>query len=121
MSTELSLKEMKKHWHGSMTAYMIGFIASLLLTVISFSLAYTKFLSGSTLVYALVLLALMQAIVQLLFFLHLGQEAKPRWETLIFGFMVLTLLIIVVGSLWIMHDLDDRVMSDMPKEMTSHD
>ena len=32
----------------------------------------------------IVALALLQAIVQLLFFLHVGQEAKPRWETLVF-------------------------------------
>jgi cytochrome o ubiquinol oxidase operon protein cyoD len=56
--------------------------------------------------------------VQLRFFLHLGQEAKPRWETMIFYFMVLVLLIIALGSLWIMHDLEERVMSNM--EMT-HD
>ena len=50
----------------------------------------------------------------------MGQEAKPRWETLIFCFMVLILLIIVIGSLWIMNDLNERVMPEMTREM-SHD
>lgn len=113
MTSELSLTEIKKEWHGSLRAYLIGFATCLVLTGISFSLVITKALSGTMLVYSLAGLAFVQAIVQLLFFLHLGQEAKPRWETWIFCFMVAVLLIIVLGSLWIMHDLNDRVMAGM--------
>ena len=119
---ELSLNNIQKEWHGTTKAYVTGFCGSLLLTVLSFSLVITKALSGSVLVYTLVGLGLAQAILQLLFFLHLGQEAKPRWETIVFGFMFLVLLLIAGGSLWIMYDLEDRVMSEMnsPQEMT-HD
>ena len=113
MTTDLSLREIKKEWHGTLKAYVIGFFASLLLTSLSFFIAIVKPFSEQHLIYALVSLAMAQAIVQLLFFLHLGQEAKPRWETLVFYFMVLVLLIIVIGSLWIMYDLNDRVMSSM--------
>jgi cytochrome o ubiquinol oxidase subunit IV len=118
MHSDLSLDETMKEWHGNLKTYLIGFVASLFLTALSFSLVITKLFSGQILVYALIFLALLQAIVQLLFLLHLGQEAKPRWETLIFCFMVLVLLIIAGGSLWIMNDLNDRVMSDMTKEMS---
>lgn len=117
MTTELSLQEIKKEWHGTLKAYVIGFISSLLLTLISFSLVITRPFANHFIVYAIIGLAIIQAIVQLLFFLHLGQEAKPRWETFGFCFMVLVLAIVVVGSLWIMHDLNTRVMS---MEMT-HD
>ena len=117
---DLSLKEIKKEWHGSLKSYAIGFIACLLLTTLSFFLVITKPFAVAHVIYALVGLALLQAIIQLIFFLHVGQEAKPRWNTLIFYFMVLVLLIIVLGSLWIMHDLDERMMSNMPMGMT-HD
>lgn len=117
MSSELTLKEIKKEWHGSLKAYVIGFFASLILTGASFLLVITKMLTGSILVYTLIGLALVQAIFQLLFFLHVGQEAKPKWETLVFYFMVLVLLIIAVGTIWIMNDLNDRMMSNMPMEM----
>ena len=113
MSSELSLQEIKKEWHGSVKAYTIGFILSLILTILSFSLVVFKLLSGQSLLYTLGALALVQAICQLLFFLHLGQEAKPRWETVIFCFMLLILLIIVLGSLWIIFDLNERTMADM--------
>lgn len=122
MSEDLSLSEIKKEWHGTLKSYVIGFVASLLLTAISFSLVATKILSGHTLIYAIVGLALIQALFQLLFFLHVGQEAKPRWETLIFYFMFMVLLIIALGSIWIMDDLNarmmnERMMSDKGMEM----
>lgn len=120
MSSDLSLKEIKKEWHGTLKAYLIGFAASIILTAASFFLVISEVLSGHLLAYTISALAFVQAIVQLLFFLHVGQEAKPRWETVVFYFMVMVLLIIVVGSLWIMEDLNDRVMSNMKMERT-HD
>lgn len=120
MHDDLSLKEIKKEWHGTLKSYVIGFVASILLTAISFLIVKEKLLSGEILVHAIIVLALIQAVFQLLFFLHVGQENKPRWETVVFYFMVLVLLIIVIGSLWIMYDLNDRVMSNMTME-NSHD
>lgn len=118
--SELSLAQIKKEWHGSLKAYVIGFAACLLLTTTAFALVVTETLSGSTLVNTLVALALVQALFQLVFFLHVGQEAKPRWETLTFILMFVILLIIAIGSLWIMNDLNERMMPDM-KEMMKHD
>lgn len=120
MSEQMSLREIKKEWHGTLKAYVIGFIASILLTGASFFLVATKLFSRQVLILTIVGLAVVQAVFQLLFFLHLGQEAKPRWDTVVFYFMLMVLLIIVIGSLWIMFDLDNRVMANMPME-TSHD
>ena len=108
-----SLKEIQKEYHGTFKSYILGFFISLFLTLIAFGLVITKVISGRGLVITLVALALVQAIVQLRFFLKLGHEDKPKWETLVFFFMVLILLIIVIGSLWIMFDLDKRLMSNM--------
>lgn len=113
MHDELSLSEIKKEWHGTWKTYIIGFVSSLLLTTASFFLVITKVLTGKNLIYAVVGLALAQAVFQLIYFLHLGEEAKPRWQLGIFFFMLLILLIVVGGSLWIMNDLNDRVMSNM--------
>lgn len=117
MTTELNLSEVKKEWHGTLKSYVIGFIISLILTAISFLLIIVQSIPKQILVYTLISLALAQAVIQLLFFLHLGQEAKPRWESFIFYFMLLILLIIAIGSLWIMYDLNDRVMENMKEEM----
>jgi cytochrome o ubiquinol oxidase subunit IV len=111
--SDLSLKETKKEWHGSLRSYVIGFTSSFLLTITSFLLVATRALSGNTLIHTIIVLALVQAVFQMRFFLHLGEEPKPRWETLVFGFMLTLLLIIVIGTLWIMNDLNERVMSEM--------
>lgn len=117
MDTHLSLEQIKKEWHGSFKSYLIGFLLSLALTVTSFLIVIYKPISDEYLVYTILFLGLTQAIIQLIFFLHLGKEEKPRWETWIFLFMVLILVIIVAGTLWIMNDLNERTMSYMTKEM----
>lgn len=118
MSSELSFKATKEEWHGSYRAYLIGFIASLTLTLLSFGLVLMRYFSSQGTIYFIVFLAMVQAVIQLLFFLHVGQEAKPKWETLIFFFMMLILIIIAGGSLWVMNDLNERVMNMDEMNMT---
>lgn len=114
MTHDLSLQEIQKEWHGTLKSYLIGFLASFFLTAISFSLVITRLFSKQSLIYTIIGLAALQAIVQLLFFLHVGkEEAKPRWASIVFCFTALILLIIVIGSLWIMNDLNHRMMPDM--------
>lgn len=95
-----------KKWHGTYKSYLIGFISSLVLTTLAFFLV----IQGLASPLILTSLALLQAILQLIYFLHLGQEPKPHWETIVFLFMVIILLIISLGSLWIMNDLNSRMM-----------
>ncbi|MBS0656051.1 MAG: cytochrome C oxidase subunit IV family protein, partial [Verrucomicrobia bacterium] len=83
MTTEDSLIEIKKEWHGSLGAYLTGFFVCVLLTGASFTLVITNMLEKVELCFTIVALAFVQALVQLLCFLHLGREAKPRWETFI--------------------------------------
>jgi cytochrome o ubiquinol oxidase subunit IV len=113
--------QIRKEWHGSLSSYLIGFFLSILLTAASFYLVITRTFSGPLIVLILTGLALLQAIVQLWYFLHLGKESKPHWETLLFLFMVMVILIIALGSLWIMYDLNDRVMSGMTESSMSQD
>jgi len=120
MSTELSLEETQKQWHGTLKSYVIGFILCLLLTTISFFLVYGEMITGQNLIYTLITLGLVQAIVQIIFFLHVGQEDKPRWETISFCFTILCILILVIGSLWVMNDLDKRTMPAMNHKTSHH-
>jgi len=111
MSEHLSLEEAKRKWHGTFRGYAIGFTASLLLTLLSFSLALFKPFSPMVLVGVLVGLGLVQAIVQLIFFLHLRKGDKPHWERAVFYSMLFILLVLALGSMWIMSDLNKRLMS----------
>jgi cytochrome o ubiquinol oxidase operon protein cyoD len=95
---------------GTLNAYINGFVASLVLTVTAYLLVSQRLIAGkNALVAAVVGLALLQFLVQLIFFLRLGREAKPRWKLLVFIFMIGVVLILVFGSLWIMSNLNYRM------------
>jgi len=87
-------------------SYVYGFIGSLLLTFGAYSVGVRHSLSRWWLIGVLVGLALVQFILQLVSFLHLGKDKRRRWDWLVFIFMVGTVLIIVLGSLWIMSNLN---------------
>jgi cytochrome o ubiquinol oxidase operon protein cyoD len=57
--------------------------------------------------------------VQLLFFMHISEEQRPRWKLITFIFSFIILGIIVFGSLWIMFDLNGRMMMS-PTEMIKY-
>src|SRR5258706_14847435 len=87
-------------------AYIAGFIFSLILTFVSYLLVINHIFSGLVLATALIEVALIQLIVQLFFFLHLGQESRPRWNLIFFLLTFGVVLLIMVGSLWIMNNLN---------------
>lgn len=100
----------------SLKKYIIGFLASIALTLLAYNLVVGEIINGLTLLLLIGGLALAQVIVQLVYFLHLPDEMKPRYKLLSFGFMVVILLIVVVGTLWIMHHLNYNMMDMSPNE-----
>lgn len=93
--------------------YVVGFSVSILLTLASYFIVTQHLLQEEAIAWTLMGLGSLQAILQLVFFLHLGSESKPRWNLIIFTFMLFVLVIIVVGSLWIMSNLNSRMMPSM--------
>lgn len=95
---------------GTIELYGIGFIFSLLLTLTSYFFVSYQWLEGWSLILTIIFLGIIQMVVQLLCFLHLDSEPKPRWNLISFLFMSLVVFILVGGSLWIMWNLEGRVM-----------
>lgn len=94
-----------KSEHGTTASYIVGFILSLIFTIIPYYLVVKHVVSGNVLLATIIGFAVLQMIVQVVFFLHLGREKKPYWQT---GFLIATvgaIFAVVVGSLWIMHHL----------------
>ncbi len=89
--------------------YLSGYVLSLVLTIAAYLLVTHPSYSTSLIVGLISTLAVVQFLVQLVFFLHIGAERKPRWKLLVFIFMVGIVLIIVVGSIWIMNNLNYRM------------
>jgi len=96
--------------HGTVKSYIIGFIISLVLTIIPFVIVYEHLLSTKASYIAIGLFALAQLFIQLVFFLHLSFKSNARWNLSVFIFTLLVVLILVMGSLWIMINLNYFMM-----------
>jgi cytochrome o ubiquinol oxidase subunit IV len=99
--------------HGTLRGYLIGLGFSLVLSVGAYLMARGAWLAGLTFVIALLVMGVVQAAFQLYYFLHVGQERHPRWGTVVFSWTVLVIAILMVGTLWIMTNLNERVMPEM--------
>jgi cytochrome o ubiquinol oxidase operon protein cyoD len=103
---------------GSLKSYTIGFVLSILFTLFAYFLVVNQTLSATTIMVAILVLAITQMLVQLVFFLHLGQESKPRWNLIVLLFALLVVLIVVIGSIWIMNNLNTHQPS--PADLNSY-
>lgn len=115
MEIELTYEEQAKKYKGTLRSYKIGLLSCFCITTLSFLIVLLDLSSKETTIVLISLLAVIQAIVQLKKFLHLGsgKQEEASWDSMIFFTMLSTLLIIVIGSLWIMHDLHLRTMKDL--------
>ncbi len=99
-------------------SYIIGFVLSILTTLIAYFLVVYEVLPQQALVITVLSIAVVQLVVQLIFFLHLGRGNK--WKLLTFIFAFLVVLTVVVGSLWIMYNLDYNMMTMSPEQMEQY-
>lgn len=100
--------------------YIIGFILSLAITLVAYFAVVGEWTNGLALLVLLCGLALLQMFVQLVYFLHLGDEVGPRYRLASFLFMAGILLIVVVGSVWIMYHLNYNMMNMTPNEKSEY-
>ncbi len=100
--------------HGGVTTavqtYLIGLGLAVLLTATSFFIATTTLVWTPSIPVALVVLAVAQMGVHLVFFLHIttGPENTNNVMALFFG--VLIVLLVIGGSLWIMGHLNHNML-----------
>lgn len=109
----------KTEFHSStVMPYVTGFISAIALTLLAYFIVTMELLSRDMAVWVIMGLAAVQLMVQLVFFLHLGRDKQSRWNVASFYFMLIVLLIIVIGSLWIMENLNYNMMT--PDQMNEH-
>lgn len=103
---------------GGLTSYVVGFISSIVLTIVAFMLVMSHELSSFWMITIIVVLAIIQILVQLFFFLHLGRESKPRWNLYVLLSALMVIGIVIGGSLWIMNNLDSYMQMTPEQENT---
>lgn len=106
-------------FYRDVVRYLIGGGVSLLLTLMAFFAVAQADWSLNALAITLLGLATLQMATQLVCFLHLSKARAQKWQSLSFIFTMLMLLIVVIGSLWIMRNLDYR-MHISPQEAESY-
>ena len=102
--------EIHDEGHGTQISYIVGFILSILLTIVPYALVVNHLLTGDALVISVVILGIIQLLVQLIFFLHLSAHPSQRWNLITFSFTLLIVVILVIGSLWIMYNMNYNMM-----------
>ncbi len=88
-----------------MKSYVTGFVLSLICTFIPYYLVVEHVVKGNMILAIIIEFAVVQMIIQIMFFLHLGREPKPHWNLGFFISTVGIILVVVGGSIFIMHNL----------------
>ena len=99
---------------GSIALRVVGYLTGLglaiLLTATSFFVAGTDLVWEPSIPVALVVLAIAQMGVHLVFFLHITTGPDNTNNVLALAFGVLIVLLVMAGSLWIMANLNHNMM-----------
>ena len=99
--------------------YTIGLVLAVLLTATSFWVANTSLLWGPGVSMGLIVLAIAQMGIHLVFFLHITTGPDNTNNVLALAFGALIVFLVIAGSLWIMTNLNDNMMPP-PELMNSH-
>ncbi|MBV8755346.1 MAG: cytochrome o ubiquinol oxidase subunit IV [Hyphomicrobiales bacterium] len=94
--------------------YTTGLALAVLLTATSFWVANTTLLWGPGVSIGLIVLAIAQMGVHLVFFLHVTTGPDNTNNVLALAFGLLVVFLVIAGSVWIMTNLNDNLM---PPEM----
>ena len=90
--------------------YVIGFALAIVLTIASFWVTRTNFIYGPALAVALLVLAVAQMGVHLVFFLHITTDPDNTNNVLALAFGVLIVCLVVFGSIWVMIHMNQNMM-----------
>ena len=111
-------REMDASAPSEFLVYTIGLFVAVLLTATSFWAANTTLLWPGGVFLGLAVLAIAQMGIHLVFFLHVTTGPDNTNNVMALAFGVLIVMLVVVGSLLIMADLNDMMMG--PELMNLH-
>ena len=97
------------------SSYVVGFILSIAATLIAYLFVVNHVWPKEILVYIVMGIAVLQLVIQAVFFLHIGRGSQLKFVTFLFA--ILIVLMIVIGSIWIMNNLDYTMTNMSPDQM----
>src|SRR5256886_7398308 len=107
---DIPSEEMQAWAPSEALVYTIGLLVALILTATSFWVANTSMLWPSGVGLGLTVLAIAQMGIHLVFFLHLTSGPDSTNNILALAFGLLIVFVVVVGTIWIVTDLNDNML-----------
>lgn len=97
--------------HGTFRDYSIGFVLSVILTVIPFWIVMADvFESSRTTSFVILGFAVVQIVVHMVYFLHMNARSEGGWNMLALIFTIVIVVITLAGSLWVMYHMNTNMM-----------
>jgi cytochrome o ubiquinol oxidase operon protein cyoD len=97
--------------HGSLKDYLIGFMASVVLTLIPFWLVIGKVFETKTATVSWILgLGFVQMIFHLAYFLHLKPSLQKGWTLTALVLAFIVIVICLIGSIWVVQSLHHNMI-----------
>ncbi|WP_380787799.1 cytochrome o ubiquinol oxidase subunit IV [Sphingomonas sp. R86521] len=97
--------------HGSRGSYLKGFFLSVFLTAVPFWAVMTgAFKDPSTAVLVVMLFAVVQIVVHMIYFLHMTTKSEGGWTMMALIFTIILVVITMAGSIWVMFHLNSNMM-----------
>ncbi len=95
----------------TLATYLFGVFLCVILTIIPFFTVMYHLFNIHTIFLVLVVSAILQFLVQVIFFLRLNMKTiQAKYNVYAFVFAIIVLLVIIGGSLWIMWHLNYNMM-----------
>lgn len=104
----MGTNEQQLHTHGQphkehgLTLPIIGFILSIMLTLIALWAVMNRVMSAEGIIILILVLATIQIAIQLFMFMHVTESKGYPWHAWMLTFGFLLVAAIVAGSMWIM-------------------
>lgn len=100
----------------ALTSRVVGYLGSLVLTMATFFIVVYfphLHLETTTGLLTILALALTQALLQCICFLHLWNEKGIPWNLVMFSSTIFMVVVIIAFSVWIMNHLNYNMMPQM--------
>lgn len=106
--------------HGSKGSLWTGSILSIILTVIPFWLVMSGALeSAMATTVTIFILAMVQIVVHVACFLHVDSRSEEGWTLIAFIFTAIIVGITIVGTIWVMYNMNVNMMPMTTGEMSN--
>jgi len=96
--------------HGSKGSLWTGSILSILLTVIPFWMVMSGAVDATVTTVAIFVMAIAQIVVHVVCFLHVDSRSENGWTLLAFIFTAIIVGITIIGTIWVMYQMNLNMM-----------